>query len=558
MGSKMETLEIKSPTKKVKVFLVEKEYDESISELRHNLEESKPKLLQRPSPSFQRFLRRFILNNKPHFATEELGERTKEEFYQSPLAKIFRELKIPFFPVDIDDYAKSYLLSEIDELKEQLNSTLKRIKEMENQKVQNENLEYLTEYVRYLEYEIEHKSEQIDREVRVNWIAKGIIDSSEKVAKDSEDELVGIHICSPSYMTLLEKKLDALGVYVRQVKVKYSYSFEGKDYHDIRSINVKVKPIIKSSKRLPYILFFLNTDEIASPFDVCMAYDAGFDVVNTYNNVSVDLAKRLVQDAMFSRGPKGIKRTCFFIGGRDVEKVEKVASTVKDTMMSPFKTSVIVDPRGAYTTAAAMVAKAEEALRKKGFKDLSDKSCAVFGTGPVGRIASVLLSKLGCKTFIVSLVSGQAYVANVANNINRKYSVFVKGVFAPTKAERLKIMLDSDVVFTAVAPGTKIVDGDMLDKLNIPKLFIDVNAVPPYTIERLQPKDELKELKPGVYGIGALVVGDLKYRTEMELLRRARLSGGGFYDFNYCFNLAREILKEKELLPEISVTLRRI
>ena len=37
MGSKMETLEIKSPTKKVKVFLVEKEYDESISELRHNL-----------------------------------------------------------------------------------------------------------------------------------------------------------------------------------------------------------------------------------------------------------------------------------------------------------------------------------------------------------------------------------------------------------------------------------------------------------------------------------------------------------------------------------------
>jgi len=44
----------------------------------------------------------------------------------------------------------------------------------------------------------------------------------------------------------------------------------------------------------------------------------------------------------------------------------------------------------------------------------------------------------------------------------------------------------------------------------------------------------------------------------MELLRRARLSGGGFYDFNYCFNLAREILKEKELLPEISVTLRRI
>jgi len=96
-------------------------------------------------------------------------------------------------------------------------------------------------------------------------------------------------------------------------------------------------------------------------------------------------------------------------------------------MFDPFRTSVIVDPKGAYTTSAAMVAKAEDALRVKSFGKLSDKTCAVFGTGPVGRVTSVLLSKLGCKVFIISLVSGLAYVTSVADKLNKRYSVYVEG-----------------------------------------------------------------------------------------------------------------------------------
>ncbi|MGH8612127.1 MAG: methylene-tetrahydromethanopterin dehydrogenase N-terminal domain-containing protein, partial [Gammaproteobacteria bacterium] len=55
-----------------------------------------------------------------------------------------------------------------------------------------------------------------------------------------------------------------------------------------------------------------------SPFDINMAADAGFDVVVPYNNVELDRVHRLVQDAIFSRGPAGVKRTAIFIGGRDI------------------------------------------------------------------------------------------------------------------------------------------------------------------------------------------------------------------------------------------------
>jgi Methylene-tetrahydromethanopterin dehydrogenase, N-terminal. len=46
-----------------------------------------------------------------------------------------------------------------------------------------------------------------------------------------------------------------------------------------------------------------------SPFDVNMAVDAGFDIIMPYNNVNFEDTQRLVQDAIFSRGPKGVKQT---------------------------------------------------------------------------------------------------------------------------------------------------------------------------------------------------------------------------------------------------------
>ena len=50
-------------------------------------------------------------------------------------------------------------------------------------------------------------------------------------------------------------------------------------------------------------------------------------------------------------------------------------------MFPPFNASLIIDPAGAYTTAAAAVAKVQDAISSQKLGSLSDKTCAVFGTG---------------------------------------------------------------------------------------------------------------------------------------------------------------------------------
>ena len=66
------------------------------------------------------------------------------------------------------------------------------------------------------------------------------------------------------------------------------------------------------------ILHMLDPMPNNSPFDINMAMDAGFDVLMPYSNVKLDSVYRLTQDAIFSRGPAGVKRTGIFIGGRDL------------------------------------------------------------------------------------------------------------------------------------------------------------------------------------------------------------------------------------------------
>ena len=57
-------------------------------------------------------------------------------------------------------------------------------------------------------------------------------------------------------------------------------------------------------------------------------------------------------------------RTGIFIGGRDALLAADMLERAKAAMVKPFVVSVMADPSGAYTTAAAMVACVEAALLK--------------------------------------------------------------------------------------------------------------------------------------------------------------------------------------------------
>src|SRR5580765_4913826 len=138
----------------------------------------------------------------------------------------------------------------------------------------------------------------------------------------------------------------------------------------------------------PYILHMFTPGKQMSPFDINMAADAGYQMVVPYSDVGADAITGLTQDAIFSRGPKGVARTGIFIGGRDALLAQDMVDKSKASMVKPFVVSLMADPSGAYTTAAAMVASVEAALKKSGAAGLEGQRVVILGgMGPVGRIA---------------------------------------------------------------------------------------------------------------------------------------------------------------------------
>ena len=146
----------------------------------------------------------------------------------------------------------------------------------------------------------------------------------------------------------------------------------------------------------PYILHLFTPGRQASPFDVNMAADAGYHLVVPYAEVTLAGITGLTQDAIFSRGAKGVARTGIFIGGRDVLLAADMLERAQRAMVKPFVVSLFADPSGSYTTAAALVAATEAALRRSHDTTLAGKRVVLLGgTGPVGRIAAVLCAQAG-------------------------------------------------------------------------------------------------------------------------------------------------------------------
>ena len=328
----------------------------------------------------------------------------------------------------------------------------------------------------------------------------------------------------------------------------------------LQSMQIQVKPVIgKAAENAPYLLFYLDTDVKASPFDICMAYDAGYNAVIPYENIIPEDVKSIVMDALLSRGPKAVKHTCFLIGGKNAERAEQVFEVMKDAMFPPFKASIIVDPAGAYTTAAAMVAKAENALEASKLGELKTKTVAILGTGAVGQIAAVLLAKMGCNVMIASLnpkrVDGKEHAEGISKLLAKDHGVQVEGIFAPTPASKIEIIKKADVVMCAGVMGVRIIDKEMLNEVKTMKVLLDINAVPPFGVEGIELKDDMREMLPGIFTIGALTVGDLKHKLEKEILRDARSNGKEVYNYNTDLPLARKLLT-KELFPtKLTLTL---
>ncbi len=273
----------------------------------------------------------------------------------------------------------------------------------------------------------------------------------------------------------------------------------------------------------PYILHFLTPLAHVSPFDVNMAADAGFDVIAPYTDVGLPATRALVQDAIFSRRPKDGARTAVLIGGRDPVLALDMFAEAKKAMVPPhFQISVMVDPSGAFTTAAAMVAVAERCLESRG-DTLRGKRVVVFGaTGPVGSMAALFAAKAGARGVLAGY-DGVHRVTLRADQLGERTGIALEPADASDDEKITALMREAEVVFCAGRAGVRILHRRHLEAATRLRLVVDVNAVPPSGVEGLDPFADGKPVEgTEIPGIGALAVGDVKFRAEHELLASMR------------------------------------
>jgi methylene-tetrahydromethanopterin dehydrogenase len=293
-----------------------------------------------------------------------------------------------------------------------------------------------------------------------------------------------------------------------------------------------------------YILHFLTPSRHASPFDVNMALDAGFDTVIPYTQVTIDDVASLTQDAIFSRGPNGVKRTGIFIGGREVELAHEMLETAQAAMVPPFEASVFADPSGAYTTAAAMVAEVERLLNASGRAGLQGLRVVVYGIGPVGACTAVLAAGAGAQVTLVSHNS-EVRARSVAAMCQARFGAMIRGAFAVDSEQKRALIGDCHVLLACAKAGVRLFSREDLAAARELLVAADVNAVPPEGIEGIGPMDRGKPLAAGsgrALGIGALAIGNIKFKVQRGLFERMRSAERPVYfDFRDAFELARKL-----------------
>ncbi|MCI0399746.1 MAG: methylenetetrahydromethanopterin dehydrogenase [Gammaproteobacteria bacterium] len=268
-----------------------------------------------------------------------------------------------------------------------------------------------------------------------------------------------------------------------------------------------------------YLLHMITPDKNLSAFDVNMAFDAGWTAM-PYLGVELDEVTNIVQDAIFSRGPKGLKRTGIFIGGKDMHLAMDMFNAAKEAMVPPFAISVFTDPGGAFTTAAAMVAIVTNQLKIKNNEELKGQRILVLGgTGPVGASSAVLAAKLGAKVTILGRAIDKAN--KVADLCNTRYGTMVAGIEGDANDHIDELLQYADVIFATAKAGVQVLNEKQVTSAVKLKVAADLNAVPPAGIAGIKPHDNgipINGSKIGAVGIGPLTIGDIKYHTQRELL----------------------------------------
>src|SRR5262249_29893572 len=272
----------------------------------------------------------------------------------------------------------------------------------------------------------------------------------------------------------------------------------------------------------------------AGVFDGVVAIDGGADEVFSYGGVRVEQVRDLVHGAIFTRGPKDLKRTAIFIGGSDVAAGERLLEEVRRHLIPQFglRVSVLLDANGANTTAAAAVRAAARHLDLGGVR-----AVVLGGTGPVGQRVARLLARQGAQVRVGSRQRSRAeHVCGLIRSQVKEAQLEPAGT--GTAAELKAALSERALVVAAGAAGAVLLPRAARAACPDLRVAIDLNAVPPLGIEGVEVTDKASQ-RDGVICYGAVGVGETKMKIHKAAVARLFESNDQVLDAEEVFALAQ-------------------
>lgn len=191
----MEVLELKPiKDKKISLYLIEKDNKE-LSDAEHEN------------------LLALLRKQKFNFATIDLSNDDLRKIYLTPLAQFFDNFGIPYYYVNIPDYAKIYLLNEISEKKEQIEELQGEYEKLCSDPAEKESLkaQNLSSWIHLLKSEVKDKENHLDLKLTPLWIIKKVLDIIKMI---NDDEISIIHFTCKELFSELKKLFESQNIKV--------------------------------------------------------------------------------------------------------------------------------------------------------------------------------------------------------------------------------------------------------------------------------------------------------------------------------------------------------
>ncbi len=281
------------------------------------------------------------------------------------------------------------------------------------------------------------------------------------------------------------------------------------------------------------VLLCLDPDPQPSVFDSVVAIDAGVDHLLRHGGVTPEEVPELVHGTLFTRRPADLNCTAIFIGGSDVNAAEALLAATARCFFGPMRASVLMDPHGANTTAAAAVLAAGRHVPLA-----AESSATVLGTGPVGQRVTHLLASEGVPVTLCSrnLVRATELCNALGDHVQRSL------LTPATTSDRpiADVLTDTQILISCGPAGVEMVNSRALAESEKLRVIIDLNAVPPLGVAGIDVTDKAVVRGNQVH-YGAVGIGGTKMKIHTAAIRRLFESNTAVLDASEVYQLGKRI-----------------